>query len=191
MPKAAEDRRRLLEQIAPLSPRGLYEVVSEVVGVAYPPCLLHPETPPVVVELAGAGDGALPEPVRVPTTPTALVGQLASAIDQILGHLAWVESAADELDFSGAGSWSYEEAETAWTEVRDSYRVWASEAGTRRDLWYETVDGGRGLRRRRELDRLAARASRVATKALPSFIARDMRSRSPSPLRATGARRSR
>jgi hypothetical protein len=41
----------------------------------------------------------------------------------------------------------------------------------RQDLWFETLNDGRVIRRRRELDKLVARASRVASGSLPGFVA--------------------
>jgi ABC-type branched-subunit amino acid transport system ATPase component len=163
--------RSVLQQIGNLPPRLLYEFGKTVATSDFPICLLHPDAPLAVVELAGAGEGALPEPVRVPTAPSVLIDELALGVDEILGRLTWVESASNELDFDGADGWSVAEFETAWADVRDSHDAWLSNPPTRGDLWFTTTESGRVLRRRRELDRLVARASRVATYALPSFIA--------------------
>jgi putative AbiEii toxin of type IV toxin-antitoxin system len=170
VPEAPEDCK-LLERIAGVPLRAFYDLGKKLAGSEFPVCLLHPSTPPLVVELAGVGDGALPEPVRVPTTSDAVVAELALAVDQLLGHVMWAKSAADELDFSGSDRWHAEEFHTAWTEIRDSHRAWALSPRKRRELWYEVVQDGRVLRRRRELDQLVARASRVASRSLPAFIA--------------------
>lgn len=151
-------------------PIGAYDLVKRITPGGIPACLLHPSAPPFVVEMTGVGDGALPEPVRVPRTVDALVGELAQTIDQILLHASWIEGAHEELDFTEAQGWQVEEFQTAKREVRASFQDWMSRSRSRHEIWFKVISAGRGLRRRRELDKLVRRASRVASRALPEFV---------------------